>query len=642
MNQIDIQNRRWIDAARNEHRDLVDSEIFRSVIGEFGTQPYVTVMGPTQGGKTTLILRLMGLEGDMFIQTYETIRAGRPEGSKSTPCPTIYKISNDNRYLVRVTQKDEGIATEVNGIACDEKKAFETLKNYYDNQGLFSATSVLSISIPRDYFNIEDGMEPVLIDLPGFDGYGDDTEVVTGMYEEWVTKANCVLLVAYAEHMSKLNELDNSEFPSIVRSWKALPNRFKIVLTAYSKNQTVIEYWKSHKLSNESLNKQIKTILEDPDRGIYDCPAWLWDSNNEGSVFAFDYGKYWFLLEEKDKDITKEIKPILDSNLCSLRKAIENSTDELSRIRSDCSLFNAFLLFKDKTMNDLNKKRNALLDNKSEKELIHEEITGSIVRVLNQRNSLSKLVEELKASFQNRLENEQDYEYSHDIKNRRVEIANKCKNITKDVSSITTDLLNAVERTSNKTWKAIIKKDIESVKKSQNPPFSIEQLLRRTYRRFIFVTNNKRSDADEEIREELDSWKSDLRHEIQKSVNKLTKIVNKDIERLNAEKTRMHKRENKAECDVKDISAQIEKIDNEIKQLEMEFNMAIEKAEILPQLLRAQFKKHKSRIIQEINASYSVQKQDSGQKHTRNLSRICDLLSLQKGAMLLKQILGED
>lgn len=642
MNQIDIQNRKWIDAARKEHRDLVDSEIFRSVIGEFGAQPYVTVMGPTQGGKTTLILRLMGLEGEKFIKAYETIRAGRPEGSKSTPCPTIYKISNDNRYLIRVTHKNKDICTEIMGIACDEKIAFETLKKYYDNQGIFSANSVLSISIPRDYFNIDDGLEPVLIDLPGFDGYGDDTEAVTQMYEEWITKANCVLLVAYAEHMSKLNELDNGDLPSVVRSWKVLPHRFKIILTAYSKNQTVINYWKSHKLSLESLNQQIRTILEDPAKGIYDCPAWLWDSGNEGSVFAFDYGKYWFSLVEKDTDITNEIKPILDNHLCSLRKAIENSTDELSKIRSDCNLRSAFRIIKDKTITDLNEKRNELLDNKLEKELICEEITGSIDRVLYQMSSLSRFVEDIKSSVKDKLESEQDYQYSHDINDRRKEIYDKCRTITIDVNSITNDLLKAVEETNNKTWKTIVKKDIARITENLDPPFSIEQLLRSTYKKFIIVTKRKTSNADENIHEKLDHWKTDIKNKIKKSVNKLSSIVNKDIERLNNEKMRLDKRKKKIELEINDVYLQIVEIENDLKKLEMEFNVAIEKAEILPNLLRAHFQKHKSEIIKKVNATYSDREQSRRQKHSINLSRICYLLSLQKGAMILNQILGED
>ncbi len=641
MNQIDIHNRKWIEAARSEHRALIDSKFFSSIIGESGTQPFVTVMGPTQGGKTTLILRLMGLEEDKFIKAYETIRAGRPEGSKSTPCPTIYRISNDNRYLIRVTHKDKEKSNKDKKNPCDEKEAHDTLCKYYE-QGVFSANKILNISIPRDYFNIEGGFEPVLIDLPGFDGYGDDKKAVTEMYEEWITRANCVLLVAYAEHMSKLNELDNGDFPWVVRAWKELPHLFKIVLTAYSKNQTVINYWKSHKLSYESLNKQIKSILEDPARGIYDCPAWLWDSSNEGSVFAFDYGKYWFSLVEKDAHITKEIEPILDKHLCFLRKAIENSTDELSRIRSDCNLHSAFGLLKAKTEADIKDRREKLQGSREEIGQSRDKIDEDIEAVSNRMSVITRLMEDLKSSLKDKLEKEQSYQYQRDIKRRRNEIYNKCKNITDEGFSIIRELQTTLENTNNNDWKTKVKQDIDRIANILDPPFSIEQLLRRTYREFIFVTKRKTSDADDVIRKELDIWKTDIKDEIKKSVNNLTQLVDKDIKKLNKKEMVLIKGKKKVELEINSVDLRIAEIENDQKELEMEFNVATEKAEILPQLLRNHFQKHKSDTIKKVNATYSRRKQSEKQKDAINLNRICYLLSLQKGAMLLKQILGED
>jgi len=118
--------------------------------------------------------------------------------------------------------------------------------------------------------------------------------------------------------------------------------------------------------------------------------------------------------------------------------------------------------------------------------------------------------------------------------------------------------------------------------------------------------------------------------------------VNKDIERLNNEKMRLDKRKKKIELEINDVYLQIVEIENDLKKLEMEFNVAIEKAEILPNLLRAHFQKHKSEIIKKVNATYSDREQSRRQKHSINLSRICYLLSLQKGAMILNQILGED
>lgn len=646
MVEIDDLNRKWINAAKEEHRKMLDPDRFGYSIRDIGDKPYITVMGPTQGGKTTLILRLMGLDGSNFQTVYYAIRADRPEGSKSTPCPTVYKVSNDDNYEIRLKHKD--VDPDVDNTVYTDSTVCKKLKELYDNQSLFSCSSVLHISIPRKYVKIEEGIEPVMIDLPGFDGYGDTPEAVNGMYEEWVTKANCVFLVVYAEHMYKLNELEeqcHNEFPKVVQSWKAIKDRFKIVLTAYTKNQTEQKHWESesHELSFATLNQRIIDTLKDPNKGIRDCPEWLWNNDSSYSVFAFDYGESWFQLESTNKVLTKKMKPILDHHFKKLKEAIRNSTNEVTSLRSECNLSPSFDLLLKKKEEEYNECRKELKESLAKQVYEIETLCLNLKGVKDKQFQLESENEKLSQVMKGKLSEEPPFEYDADIDKRREQIYDKYRQIKNEISSLLIALHSFVEEHIEKKWQPELRQKIINIESKMNPGIDIESLLRNTYKEIILGIKwlRKKGGADDYIRDEMNKWKMNLKQDLSQCVDYLKYQVKNRIGGYGADEKLLEISIKRAKSEKHEIDVCIDLLKKDFSQQKSELIEAKSKADILPMLLKAHFSKHRTAMMRLINKPLTTKDANDLKRQSLSIDSICMLLFLQKGAMLLRELTGD-
>jgi len=61
-------------------------------------EAYIVVFGKTQVGKTTLLLELMGIEGEQLSKISKLLRGGRANGQSATATVMEYCRSMDNRW----------------------------------------------------------------------------------------------------------------------------------------------------------------------------------------------------------------------------------------------------------------------------------------------------------------------------------------------------------------------------------------------------------------------------------------------------------------------------------------------------------------------------------------------------------------
>ena len=78
---------------------------------DFKGQIYVGVYGPTQVGKTTFILNLIGINENRLDELSNALRGKREKGKSSTVTATLYEKNEDNNFEI--------IFPEQNKIVCN-------------------------------------------------------------------------------------------------------------------------------------------------------------------------------------------------------------------------------------------------------------------------------------------------------------------------------------------------------------------------------------------------------------------------------------------------------------------------------------------------------------------------------------------
>jgi len=636
MFSIDPINRRWIRSAEEKLKELFNHSSLYDIFNSMGDKPYITVLGPSQGGKSTLILRLMGLSGDNFKKGYDTIRGNRPEGARVTPCPTIYKISSDDYFRIRMEHRSDNKNKNYQDEPLKQDEAKNVLKKIYNDSFKITSKSLLHISIPREYVNITEKVEPIMIDLPGFDGHGDNPEVISEMYDEWVSKADCVFLVVYAEHMYKLNELTDiagNDFPKVVKSWKGLPGRFKIVLTAYTKNQTEQDYWSKKKNKTVSdLNERLVGTLNDKNKGIHNCPSWLQNTEDAYSVFAFDYGKYWFQLEDQNNELAQQIKPLLDSHLDKLKDSIVLSTNELTRIRSKCDLYHALKELKNYSLEQAY----------SHYKVVQQQLDSSIAKseILDHFITQIEFTKTTCLDHENRLRRCLDNRYYVPT---NISLAKNNDERYREITELAEVIVDYYKQKINSTILPVINRlEVDSTVRQWTNFFinglvqgiDVGDLYNQSTGRFLFV-KYKNNDADQVILNRLYAKNRYYEGSLSSIVNRMLGCIDKvRTEALDEEKVLLSKK-GKIMTEINRIKMEIEAIDKEVNTLNKEFDQALENASIMPKLLKTCFKEHKHALIEEVNKT-NKQVNDN----ERKVDSICKILSLYKGAKLLNEIVG--
>ena len=82
----------WAAAAMDDVRGRLAPEL-RHVVGGGAADVSVVLYGPTQVGKTTLLLTLLGVAEQHRSVVSDILRAGRPHGQSSTSVPIRYRWS---------------------------------------------------------------------------------------------------------------------------------------------------------------------------------------------------------------------------------------------------------------------------------------------------------------------------------------------------------------------------------------------------------------------------------------------------------------------------------------------------------------------------------------------------------------------
>ncbi len=213
----------WAAAAVGAVRSQLAPELRHLVAGNAGDVS-VVLYGPTQVGKTTLLLTLLGVAPAHRKHVSDTLRAGRPPGYSSTAVPLQYRWSPFAQDWELTTSEGP---LRITGPALVQR--LKKLRVAHIDRVEATQMRPITIGLPREFRRPDAGaVMPHVLDLPGVRADGQCEPVaVQRLVRQHVPLADLVIAVVSAEKMRSLIDM----LETVELDWLAWPERFRIVLT---------------------------------------------------------------------------------------------------------------------------------------------------------------------------------------------------------------------------------------------------------------------------------------------------------------------------------------------------------------------------------------------------------------------------
>jgi hypothetical protein len=290
------------------------SQRTRDSLPEARAETMIVLYGPTQVGKTTLLLQLMGIK-DSLKHVSDVLRGGSALGRSATATAMIYDISPGELWQL------EG--REV-GLNDDEmKQALVQIRK--DVEAGQAHTRPVTVHIPARYFNTERSTTPRvrILDLPGINpANANEAELVRRTAKEFVPLADLVVLITRADDLGFLQPWTLTAQELRMLDWRAAPSRFCIV-TSYLFKLGTLQSWLKEEGEARSVAglrahmvKQMHTFGMEVDR--------------PDLLYPLDYGNSW---EESPIERRNMVQPMMDELCAELHKRIAESAQPLGRLR---------------------------------------------------------------------------------------------------------------------------------------------------------------------------------------------------------------------------------------------------------------------------------------------------------------------
>jgi hypothetical protein len=238
----------WLWKTRQEfHADLLGLQFVDSSGPTGPKRPVVAFYGPSQVGKTGIILRLLGLDERRHKAVENVLRGGRGRGKSATATALRYSASTGaspeewDQWEVPVLEPGPLGKIIQNTVRCDEQEArdrFGKLRKFLSEprNGSHLPEDALAVGVPRSMFRegFDPEQSPILVDLPG-EGSADIHEQhhVPLLVRKWLQAASSVVVVV---RLDNVMEFSNLKFglPHVTRNAWMYWTGDLVLVTTYS------------------------------------------------------------------------------------------------------------------------------------------------------------------------------------------------------------------------------------------------------------------------------------------------------------------------------------------------------------------------------------------------------------------------
>jgi hypothetical protein len=281
----------------------------------------VVLYGPTQVGKTTLLLTLLGIDEVRRPDVDKVLRGERAHGKSSTAMAMRYERSADEQWRLRVNGCDE---------ALDGAKLYARLAELRTAMMRNEAGNEPAVvGIPTDYFAPQARALPDIriLDLPG----GGALNPVEAAYAKRVGgyhlhHGDLVLLVGRRNALGFLNPNDFT-LPGI-RDWRYTPERFLIVTTRSFSLDSVAKWLRQAPVP--TLKALRSTLLQDiasHRTGLETLPGL------EQRCFPLEFGDSWDKLKQAEPELYAKAALLKAELLAELHEKLTVAAQPVNRLR---------------------------------------------------------------------------------------------------------------------------------------------------------------------------------------------------------------------------------------------------------------------------------------------------------------------
>lgn len=352
----------WVYRGRDAFlQDISSPEIRALYEGRMRGDPTIVLYGPTQVGKTELLLQMLGV--DISAPTHmclkRALRGGRPEGESATSTATIYSMHDGNDYIFE-TPSDWNPKILWQGSKVAELQ--EHVANVRNSLSLGGSISTLPIQITLPAWVADHPTKDIsrlrIIDLPGFGSHDNNEHAqVNALLAAYLPSAVVVVLVFDAMKCIEATSLVAGDF----FDWKYDPCRYRLVLTrSLSPNDVQERKPKDIKALKFYYRKQLGPIIP-----------------KETRIFPIEYGKTWWTFANINPEMHGHFQPVF-------AKEIKKLVDDLPEPSPIQAIFGLQHYWKklEHLVNDLEQEKEREISELKEKEKSVESEIGEVNKEL--------------------------------------------------------------------------------------------------------------------------------------------------------------------------------------------------------------------------------------------------------------------
>ncbi|MFS4090990.1 hypothetical protein [Streptomyces sp. AF1A] len=297
---------------------------------------HVMVLGDSQVGKTTLLLRLLGVtDPEAAAEAAVPLRAGRGRGRSATPVPIRYQWSGDpDRWSLAYEDPDDASGGQRETAWLTSGQLKKRLRSFRtgatgDRLRWEPRARPLEIGLPDRFAGPERRTDLRVFDLPGLHGAGaEEREAARALLAVYAPVVDHVVFVVSADQFAEMvRDPAITENPFLL-GWGEQAHRFSLVFT--------------RAFSGDSVRRHLPAVLGEPgspgwtrDRVIvavqeHYADQWLVSELPPvapSALFPVEIGDSWKELLDSDPGYAEAVAPVCDELLRRLSDTIARYSD---------------------------------------------------------------------------------------------------------------------------------------------------------------------------------------------------------------------------------------------------------------------------------------------------------------------------
>ena len=313
----------WAERAREGFARTMPKDL-RDQIRALGSRADVpvAVYGHSQVGKTTLILKLLGITTEAEGQVGRILRGRTRPGQPSTATLMVYRHSKDEHYYLfrpGCNQGDQMDGLKLEGALAEVRRRIET-----GSVPIEWLDRAFIIEIPRSCFTPDLGPAIQILDLPGDQSSNlKERAHVDALIQRYTSLATTILLVTKG---NSLRALDNPPWDAL-RGWERQVSRCRLVVTyALSAHSVKAKLARKDFGGEQSIAELQAHYLEEFTK---DLPS----KEVVPRVYAMEYGDSW-AVAAGDPQFVNRFGPAMDAQFGRLREDLRKMASPHNRILS--------------------------------------------------------------------------------------------------------------------------------------------------------------------------------------------------------------------------------------------------------------------------------------------------------------------